>query len=151
MSSDSAQLKYRLSKCGELCLGLFCTVLPESGFEAETLATSLPVETGRENKAVSVLLGHVIATKTHDVRVSEESISVPKDWESQNPEPSTFGHQEDGRTIVLHSVAVLPGYRSRGIGNTLIMALIHQVKGTGIADRLVMTVQEVYMIFSHCN
>jgi len=41
------KLLYRLSKCGEICYGLFCTVVPGSGTKAVTLETGRPVETGR--------------------------------------------------------------------------------------------------------
>ncbi|TVY57517.1 Polyamine N-acetyltransferase [Lachnellula suecica] len=127
---------YRLTKCGELCLGIFCTVDPASGFKAETLATGKPIETSRKNGAVSVLLGHVVAAKTNDALATDVSMDYPKDWESKSPQPSAVGHHEAGRTIVLHSVAVLPGFQGRGIGQTLAKAYVQQMAGAGIADRL---------------
>ena len=42
-SLTSFKCIYRLNKCGELCLGIFCTVVPDSGVKAETLATGKPV------------------------------------------------------------------------------------------------------------
>jgi len=130
------KLAYRLNKCGELCLGIFCTVVPETGFNSPTLSTGRPVETSRKNGAISVLLGHVIATKTTDSTASDQSMDYPKDWASENPTPSTAGHQEGGRTIVLHSVAILPELQSRGLGRILVTAYVQQMNGAGIADRL---------------
>ncbi|KAK0121379.1 hypothetical protein ONS96_011552 [Cadophora gregata f. sp. sojae] len=130
------KFKYRLTKCGELCYGIFCTVVPGSGFEIETLAAGKPVETSRRNGAVSVLLGHVISTKTNDAVATDQSMGVPEDWESASPKPSKVGHQEDGRTIVLHSVAVLPGFQGRGIGRVLMMSYMQHMNGAGIADKL---------------
>lgn len=127
---------YRLNKCGELCLGIFCTVVPGSGIQAETLATGKPVETSRKDGAVSVLIGHVVATKTTSQLVTDESMSYPSDWESEEPAPSNLGHQEIGRTIVLHSVAILPQFQGRGLGRVLMMAYMQQMNGAGIADRL---------------
>ncbi|RKF59283.1 Polyamine N-acetyltransferase 1 [Erysiphe neolycopersici] len=130
------KLIYRLSKCGELCQGLFCTVEPGSGFQAETFATSKPVETGRLNGARSVLLGYITATKTNDSLASLNSMGFPDDWRSKNPVPSKIGHQENGRNIVIHSVAVLPEFRSRGIGKILVKSLMQQVYGSKISDRI---------------
>jgi len=130
------KFKYRLSRCGELCLGIFSTVVPGSGINAETLATGKPVETSRRNGAVSVLLGHVVAAKTNDPVASDNSMGVPEDWDSAHPKLSNLGHQEAGRTIVLHSVAILPAFQGRGLGRVLMMAYMQQMNGAGIADRL---------------
>ncbi|TVY35229.1 Polyamine N-acetyltransferase [Lachnellula subtilissima] len=127
---------YRLSKCGELCLGIFCTVDPKTDFKAETLATGKPIETSRKNGAISVLLGHVVAVKTNDPLATDGSMDYPKDWDSAHPQPSTVGHQEAGRTIVIHSVAILPGFQERGLGQTLTKAYVQQMSGAGIADKL---------------
>ncbi|KUJ06268.1 acyl-CoA N-acyltransferase, partial [Mollisia scopiformis] len=130
------KFRYRLSKCGELCLGIFCTAEPQSGFQPETLAAGRPVETARKNGAISVLLGHVVAAKTHDLTASDESMGVPEDWDSPRPTPTKRGHQEAGRTIVLHSVAISPSFQGRGLGRVLMMAYIQNMNGAGIADRL---------------
>jgi ribosomal protein S18 acetylase RimI-like enzyme len=138
-SADRAtreKMAYRLTKCGELCLGIFCTVVPGENFNAPTLATGRPVESSRKNGAISVLLGHIIAAKTTDPTASDKSMDYPKDWASEHPTPSTSGHQEGGRTIVLHSVAILPEFQARGLGRILLMAYVQQMNGAGIADRL---------------
>lgn len=134
--ASSEKFAYRLTKCGEICFGVFCTVDPSSGFNAETLAAGRHVETGRKNGAISVLLGHVVAAKTNGPLASDESMGVPKDWDSANPQPSPLGHQEIGRTIVLHSIAVLPQFQGRGLGQVLTKSYIQNMTGAGIADRL---------------
>jgi len=70
-------------------------------------------------------------------------MDFPKDWTSEKPETSNLGHQEAGRTIVLHSVAVLPQFQGRGIGRILMMAYMQQMNGAGIADRLALIAHEV--------
>ncbi|KAG0649432.1 Arylalkylamine N-acetyltransferase [Hyphodiscus hymeniophilus] len=129
---------YRLNKCNELCLGIFCTVVPDSGITAETIPTGHPVETSRPNGAICVLIGHVVAAKTNDLSATDKSMDFPKDWDSEHPSKSDLGHQEAGRTIVLHSVAVLPQFQGRGLGRVLLQAYIQQMNGAGIADRLVL-------------
>ena len=138
-----SQFRYRLSRCGELCLGIFCTIVPGSGINAETLATGKPVETSRRNGAISVLLGHVVAAKTNDPVASDESMGVPEDCDSPHPKASNLGHQEAGRTIVVHSVAILPAFQGRGLGRVLMMAYIQQMNGAGIADRLALIAHDV--------
>lgn len=137
------QFIYRLSKCGELCLGIFCTVVPGSGIKAETLDTGRPVETSRRNGAICVLIGHVVAAKTNDPVASDKSMDYPKDWDSPHPTKSDTGHQEAGRTIVLHSVAILPQFQGRGLGRVLMQAYIQQINGAGIADRLALIAHDV--------
>ncbi|EKD19736.1 uncharacterized protein L3040_001917 [Drepanopeziza brunnea f. sp. 'multigermtubi'] len=130
------KFRYRLTQCGEICYGLFCTVIPNDDFKAETLQAAKPVETGRGNGAVTVLLGHVVSTKTTDAVATDASMSVPEDWEDPSPKPSRLGHKEAGRNIVLHSVAVLPGFQGRSIGKTLMMSYIQHINSAGIADKL---------------
>jgi len=127
---------YRLSRCGELSLGLFCTFIPDSGVEAETFATGRPVETSRKDGATSVLLAHIVSTKATTPVVTDKAMDYPQDWNFENPSPSFTGHQEAGRTICLHSVGVLPGFQGRGLGRIIIIAYMQQMNGAGIADRL---------------
>lgn len=117
--------------------------MPGSGFQSETLEAARPVETDRKNGAVSVLFGHVIATKTNDAVATDASMGIPEDWESTSPEPSRLGHHEEGRNIVLHSVAVLPGFQGRSIGRVLMMSYIQHINGAGIADKLSLIAHDV--------
>lgn len=101
------------------------------------------METSRRNGAISVLLGHVVAAKTTSPLVTDDSMSYPSDWNSDHPSLSTLGHQESGRTIVLHSVAILPQFQGRGLGRVLMMAYMQQMNGAGIADRLALIAHDV--------
>jgi ribosomal protein S18 acetylase RimI-like enzyme len=84
-----------------------------------------------------------VAAKTNAPLATDGSMDFPKDWDAPNPESSTLGHQEGGRTIVLHSVAILPGFQGRGIGQTLTKAYVQQMTGAGIADRLALITHDV--------
>ncbi len=70
-------------------------------------------------------------------------MGVPKDWRSEHPEPTEIGHQEAGRNIVLHSVAIAPSFQGRGLGRVLMMAYRQQMNGAGIADRLTLIAHDV--------
>lgn len=48
----------------------------------------------------------------------------------------TRGHREQGRTLAVHSVAVLPEYQGRGVGKTILQAYLQRMNSAGIADRV---------------
>lgn len=70
-------------------------------------------------------------------------MDYPKDWESSRKDENAAGHHEDGRTICIHSLGVLPAYQGSGIGRTIMMAYMQQMNGAGIADRLALIAHEV--------
>lgn len=127
-------------------------MIPGSGVKAETLATGKPVETSRRDGAVSVLLAHIVASKTNSPVVTDASMDFPRDW-AENPTPTTIGHQEEGRTICLHSVGVLPGFQGRGLGRIILLAYMQQMNGAGIADRLALIAHDVSLArtWSSCS
>lgn len=79
----------------------------------------------------------VSATKTRNEFISDDDMKVPPDWRDQPyPSNATVGHQEDGRTIAIHSLAVEPEVQGRGLGKTLLKAYIQRMQNSGIADRI---------------
>lgn len=46
------------------------------------------------------------------------------------------GHQEYGRTIAIHSLAVLPTFRKRGLGKIMMKSYEQRIENSGIADRM---------------
>lgn len=161
MPPPSPQLAYRLTVCGELSLGLFLTVVPEKAKEAgiETLGLARPVETGRADGAVSVLLAHVVSTRSHGDVVSDADMAYPTDWrvavaaESKGSVEAAndcegevkveVGHQEGGQTVALHSLAVLPRLHRCGLGQMLMKAYLDQMKTSGLVRRVALLCQDV--------
>jgi ribosomal protein S18 acetylase RimI-like enzyme len=94
-----------------------------------------------------VLLGHIVATQSFDTVVTDAAMDYPADWVSAHPAAATVGHRDGGRTICIHSLAVLPSFQSRGLGRTLMTAYMQQMGGAGIADRIALIAHEVS--FSH--
>ncbi|KAJ5651272.1 uncharacterized protein N7484_004995 [Penicillium longicatenatum] len=113
---------YRLTRCPELSLGLF--TLPLYGDQPKPRAT---------------LVGHIIATRTSEPSVTDRSMRLPSDWKSER---WTFecgqavGHEEGGRTIAIHSLAVLPEHQGKQVGSTLMKSYIHRIREAQIADRI---------------
>ncbi|KAI1180746.1 hypothetical protein F4777DRAFT_573975 [Nemania sp. FL0916] len=134
---------YRLTACPELCMGVYCTVVPSKaeGWEIDTLSTAHPVETGRDDGAVSVLLAHIIATRSHDRIVTDESMDYPRDYQEtrangSNKNKSRLGHQETGRTICIHSLAVHPKLQGVGVGKLILISYLQQIMSSALADRV---------------
>ncbi|KAI1430237.1 hypothetical protein F5Y12DRAFT_11669 [Xylaria sp. FL1777] len=155
---------YRLRVCPELCMGVFCTVVPAKtkGWEIDTLHTAHVVETGREDGALSVLLAHIVATRSHDDVVTDDAMRYPHDRDDNTAESnnnnsnsnnghsngngsnakSKLGHQAFGRTICIHSLAVHPKLQGVGLGKLVLKAYMQQVKNAALADRIALICQE---------
>ncbi|KAK7726266.1 hypothetical protein SLS57_003352 [Botryosphaeria dothidea] len=126
---------YRLTVCGELSLGLFTTSEDAPGHVA-TVSTAHVVESGAPQRK-EFLLAMVCATKTRNELVSDDDMTVPPSWREQPyPSNATVGHQEEGRTIAIHSLAVEPEFQRRGLGKTLLKAYIQRMQNSGVADRI---------------
>ncbi|KAI1276732.1 hypothetical protein F5Y07DRAFT_127820 [Xylaria sp. FL0933] len=158
---------YRLTACPELCMGVFCTVVPSNakGWEIDTLHTAHAVETGRDDAAVSVLLAHIVATRSHDDVVTDEAMGCPRgkndddaarsskdgddngdgDGDEKKDKNRRIGHQEFGRTVCIHSVAVHPKLQGVGLGKLIVKAYVQQVKNSALASRIALICQE-YLI-----
>ncbi|KAI9662841.1 MAG: hypothetical protein M1821_007888 [Bathelium mastoideum] len=133
---------YRFSKCGELCIGLFTSASPDS--EANklcTAATAGPVLTGEPDRKL-VLLAHVIVTKTTNRVVKDEDMAIPEDGQEQSALNARLGHQEQGRTIALHSLAVVPEYQHMGLGKMLLKAYIQRIQASEVADQIALITYE---------
>ncbi|KAK5105772.1 hypothetical protein LTR62_002172 [Meristemomyces frigidus] len=127
------KFQYRLRTCGELSLGIFTS---HEGDDIATAKTSAPVYSGAPERK-SVLIGHVIATKTTASVVTDDAMALPSSAESSHQ-----GHQQLGRTLCIHSLAVLPDFQHRGLGQTLLRAYLQRIEGQGVADRVALIAHE---------
>ncbi|CAD0094835.1 unnamed protein product [Aureobasidium vineae] len=84
----------------------------------------------------SVLLAHCVVTKTINPTVMDEDMEVPNDWKTSSVSSDNIGHREEGRTIAVHSLAVLPSLQNRGLGSTLLKAFIQRMEYVQAADRV---------------
>lgn len=66
-------------------------------------------------------------------------MAIPSNTSLTSSEPDSDGvrrgHKEDGRTIAVHSLAVLPEYQGRGLGKTLVRAFLQRLESQGVGDR----------------
>jgi len=120
---------YRLTRCPELSLGLFSR--PTLSEAANATSPIIPD-----------LVAHVIATRTPAPAVTDASMSLPDNWKTRRsslPGPGDeepLGHQEQGSTIAVHSVAVAVRHQKKGLGSVLLKAYCQRIKDSKIADRI---------------
>ncbi len=108
---------YRLTVCPELCWGVFVRT-------SESSAGSDGIDNG-DNELDDVLVGHTVATRCTTPVVTDDSMHVPAGWESSvPPPPSPDGHQPNGHTVALHSLAIVPAAQGRGLGTRLMRAYV---------------------------
>jgi len=142
------QFIYRLRNCAGLCYGLFTTVDPDSDSEDKNaptyeVAPKAESDFGRRR----VLLGQIIATLTTNEVVKDEDMALPPDWDSKSPTPSNLGHKETGRTLCIHSLAVLPNYQNKGVGTNLMTGYIKRMKDSRICDRIALLAEDTMVPF----
>ncbi|KAH0294141.1 polyamine acetyltransferase, variant, partial [Aureobasidium sp. EXF-3399] len=133
------KFEYRFTKCGGLCLGLFTSVDtsdPSNPLASvETASSAHHVYSGAPARK-SVLLAHCVVTKTTNPTVMDDDMEVPSDWKTSGGLTGNTGHREEGRTVAVHSLAVLPSLQNRGLGSTLLKAYIQRLGYVQAADRV---------------
>ncbi|KAK5168462.1 hypothetical protein LTR04_006779 [Oleoguttula sp. CCFEE 6159] len=122
--------------CNELSLGLFTSATPDcEAMGAETAAVAHPAYSGSPERK-RVLLAHLVCTKSTHTTVRDQDMDYPEDWRAEPLAQPHLGHKEAGRTVCVHSLAVLPGYQGRGYGSALMKSFVQRVETSGVADRI---------------
>lgn len=141
------QFSYRLSKCSDISYGIFARLEPEpqpralaSKISADrTLALATEDETGE-----LVLLAHIVSTMGTDPVVMDRDMDFPRNWrDAEASRGSSLGHQEDGRTVCLHSLAVIPEVHGSGFGKLIVSAYLRVMRESGLCDRVALLCQDV--------
>jgi hypothetical protein len=73
-------------------------------------------------------------------------MDYPKDWRNQKSRTAEVGHQETGKTVGLHSLAVLPRLQRSGLGVLLVKAFLDQMRCYGVVDRVALICQDVSIL-----
>jgi GNAT superfamily N-acetyltransferase len=70
-------------------------------------------------------------------------MALPLDWQSPNPtEASNLGHKKAGRTVAIHSLAVLPEFQGDHLGTTFLNGFVKMVRDAKVADRIALITYE---------
>ncbi|CAD6568786.1 MAG: hypothetical protein ASARMPREDX12_001839 [Alectoria sarmentosa] len=127
---------YRLTTCPELCLGLFSSTPSNSpNASIPTYPTARPADSASPAMK-SVLIAMVISTKTISPTVTDESMDIAPNWKANPSNTSIHGHREDGRTIAIHSLSVLPAFQGKGLGKTTMRSYQQRMETSGVANRI---------------
>ena len=79
----------------------------------------------------------IIGTKIVASAVTDESMDLPQSWQdSTSPSTENRGHEENGRTIAIHTLGVLPAYKDQGLAKTIMKSYEQRMETSGIADRI---------------
>jgi GNAT superfamily N-acetyltransferase len=71
-------------------------------------------------------------------------MAYPKDWRDPKARAGQdVGHQEGGKTVGVHSLAVLPRLHRCGLGQMVMKAFLDQMKNSGLVDRVALICQDV--------
>ncbi|KAI5296611.1 hypothetical protein KEM52_005908 [Ascosphaera acerosa] len=119
------KLRYRLTVCPELTLGVF--TIPPRGEWPNGVAPEHPT-----------LVAHLIASRTASKVVTDASMEVPKNWETEKTSRTQpgVGHDDEGQTLAIHSLAVLPEHQGKRIGPMLLKSWLQRIKDAAIAQRV---------------
>ncbi|KAF7845871.1 hypothetical protein BT93_L0231 [Corymbia citriodora subsp. variegata] len=147
------KFEYRFTKC-QLSLGMYTSATEDDSesqaSSAPTIDTAQIVYSGAPERKL-VLLAHCVVTKTTNSTIMDADMALPPDWEesgtlAHSPDPS-LGHKEEGRTVCIHSLAVLPAYQGRGLGTMLMKAYIQRIEQSGAADRIALLAHDELVNF----
>ncbi|KAL2834480.1 hypothetical protein BDW59DRAFT_48011 [Aspergillus cavernicola] len=128
------KFNYRLGRCPELCFGLF----------------TLPILEPGQPKVRPTLVGHVIATRTSTPHVTDKAMELPADWKTERltvVDGEAVGHDDDGSSIAIHSLAVLREHQGKQVASTLMKAYIQRIQEAAIADRIVLIAHDHLISF----
>lgn len=73
---------------------------------------------------------------TDTPHVTDPAMDYPPDWNSSDTRDDPRGHREQGRTLAVHSVAVLPEYQKMKLGETVMKAYLQRMSSARVADRV---------------
>lgn len=80
-------------------------------------------------------------------------MALPPDWKTskrtlpKDGDEKFLGHEDQGGTIAIHSLAVTPEHQGKGIGSTLLKSYVDRIREARIADRIVLIVHEPLIPF----
>lgn len=67
-------------------------------------------------------------------------MEIPSGWQALSTlgGGDAKGHKENGRTLALHSLAVLPSFQNQGLGKMILKSYMQRMSTSGVADRIVL-------------
>ncbi|KAJ4363093.1 hypothetical protein N0V83_010213 [Neocucurbitaria cava] len=132
------KLEYRLRTCGELCTGLFSSAYATSSGSLGEIIKARQFQSidATDSDRKRILIGHIIATKSHSAVVTDDSMDYPKDFRTNYQLTPSTGHNEDGQTVCIHSLCVHPNFSGKGLGQVLLKSYVQRIRDSGVAKKI---------------
>lgn len=123
-------------------MGLFVSATPGSEHaKGPTWEHSKVVSDGSRRL---MLVAVAIGSKTTNGTIQKEDVEVPANTDhstvpevaDRRPDSPRRGHKEEGRTLALHTLAVLPQHQGKDLGSILLRSYIQSIREQQVADRV---------------
>lgn len=141
------QFDYRLSKASHISYGLFLRPSPSprpGSLLSKIESARLDAITTGDGDDRLVLIAQLVSTMGNGPVVNDTDMDYPKNWRDlEATKGSPLGHQEDGRTVCVHSLAVIPEVQGCGVGRFAMQAYLRVMRESGFADRVSLLCQDV--------
>lgn len=141
------QFSYRLSECSDISYGLF--LRPEADVGPDSIVSKLSGDqlsalTTEDKAGKLVLIAHVVSTRGSGPVVTDNDMAYPKNWRDLGAAKDLpLGHQEDGRTVCLHSLALIPQAQGRQLGKLTVLSYLRVMDDLKMCDRVALICQDV--------
>lgn len=84
---------------------------------------------------------------TDTPHVTDPAMDYPPDWKSSDDRDDPRGHRKQGRTLAVHSVAVIPEYQKMKLGATLMKSYLQRMSSAGVADKVSLLAHKEFIEF----
>lgn len=144
------RIEYRLRTCPELCLGLFKR---EYVWDEEASEGAVGVAAAKATECKETIVGHILATKMLTDTIVDEAMEIPDLDKRGIPvnKSDKRGHQETGRFIGIHAVAIHPDFQRMGLGFVMLKDYVQSLFSLQTADGISIIVHDKYVSFYERN
>ncbi|KAG6267516.1 hypothetical protein E4U47_005218 [Claviceps purpurea] len=137
-AASREKIEYRLVTCPELCYGLFLDSTSTAPSDAADVPPSATASTNASHQNAR-LIAHVLSTRSLSAVVTDQDMQLPANWRNNRDKPqdsAKVGHQPNGGTVALHSLAVSPSHQKLGLGKYLMSRYIEKMREMQAVERI---------------
>ncbi|KAG5954668.1 hypothetical protein E4U58_007519 [Claviceps cyperi] len=134
-AASREKIEYRLATCPELCYGLFLDSTSSARSDTADVPQSATASTNASHQNAR-LIAHVLSTRSLSVVVTDQDMQLPANWRNKPDDGAKVGHQPNGSTVALHSLAVCPSHQKLGLGKYLMGRYIEKMREMRAVERI---------------
>ncbi|SPO05942.1 uncharacterized protein DNG_08631 [Cephalotrichum gorgonifer] len=108
----------------------------------DTLTTNVRRDDEDDGPVPYVLIAHLVSTMGTAPVVEDKDMAFPQNWRDMGADDtSELGHQKGGRTVCLHSLAVIPEVQGAGVGTAAVREYMREMSDGEVGDRVALLCQ----------